>query len=97
MNAPTALESSDQKTRGDIYEGIAFNFCKIATVLLLLEILRLGRWALPITAGLAAVLFLLAHLYGTRTSRCILKKPLLIAAFWAVVVIAWLWWHRAFA
>jgi hypothetical protein len=90
----TTIEPNETKSKGDVYEGVAFNFCKVATVLLLLEILRLGRWALPIVSGIAALLYLTAHIYGTRSSRCVLKKPLIIAAFWLVVAGVWLYRHR---
>jgi len=82
------------KTRGEIYEGVAFNFCKVATILGLLEIVRLSRFALPICAAMAAILFGLAHLFGARQSRCVLQKPLWIAAFWIGVVALWFIAHR---
>lgn len=79
------------KTRGEIWEGMAFTFCKAATILLIVTALQLGRFALPVVAGMAAILFLAAHLSGQRTSRCILGKPLFIAAFWGAVSCVSLW------
>lgn len=67
-------------SRGEKYEKLAFNFCKVATVVLLT-----GRFALPIASGAAAVFFLLSHRYGVTETRCIWKRPLLIAAFWSVI------------
>ena len=72
--------SAPEKTRGEVYEGIAFTFCKAATI-----ILFTGPFALPIASGAAAVFYLLAHRAGKNDTRCILKKPLLIAAFWGAV------------
>jgi hypothetical protein len=69
-------------TRGEKYERLAFNFCKVATVVLLT-----GRYALVIASGAAAVLFLLSHRHGVHDSRCILKRPLLIATFWSVIFV----------
>ena len=68
------------KTRGEILEGIAFQFCKIATVSLIA-----GRYVLPVASGLCSVFYVAAHLKGKRDTRCVLKYPLLIAAFWGIV------------
>lgn len=65
---------------GERCEAVAFNFCKCATVVLLT-----GKYALPVAAGAAAFFYLQAHLKGYRQTRCVLKYPLLIAAFWSVV------------
>ena len=65
------------KSQGEVYEGIAFTFCKAATI-----ILFTGPLALPIAAGAATVFYVLAHRHGQTSSRCILQKPLVIAAFW---------------
>ena len=71
------------KTKGEVYEGIAFNFCKAATILLLT--LPLQKFALPAVAGAAAIFYLLAHLHGQHDTRCILRIPLLIAVFWGTI------------
>jgi hypothetical protein len=71
---------SSPKTPGEVYEGIAFTFCKAATI-----ILFTGPFALPIASGAAAIFYLLAHRAGKHDTRCILKRPLLIAAFWGVI------------
>lgn len=75
------------KTRGQIFEGIAFTFCKAATIILLT-----GKFALPAAAGAAAVFFILADLNGQRDTRCLLMKPKLIAALWGTVALVSLWW-----
>ena len=71
------------KTRGEVYEGIAFTFCKAATVILFAQ-----KFALPIAAGAAAVFYILAEVNGKKDTRCILRVPLLIAAFWGAVALA---------
>jgi len=74
-----------EKTAGERLEGIAFQFCKIATVAFIA-----GRFTLPIASSLAAILYLSAHLKGKHDTRCILRYPLLIAAFWGLVSVgAW--------
>ncbi|MCC7494172.1 MAG: hypothetical protein IT204_17565 [Fimbriimonadaceae bacterium] len=73
-----------QTSRGRTYEGLAFTFCKAATVCLLC-----GRYALPVAAGAAAVLYVVAWRHGQRTTRCFARHPLAIAAFWLTVVLAW--------
>lgn len=82
--------TSPQKTKGEFYESLAFNFCKAATIILLT-----GPFALPIASGLAMVFFLLAHFHGKHDSRCILKRPLLIAGFWGTICLLWLVFHFA--
>ena len=77
---PNHENAPREKTPGEVYEGIAFTFCKAATLILLT-----GRFALPVAAGATAIFYLLAHRAGKNDTRCILKKPLLIAAFWAIV------------
>ena len=76
----------NKKTRGEAYEGIAFNFCKAATIILIAQ-----RFALPVAAGAAAVFYLLAHVHGKRDTRCVLRIPLLIAAFWGSISVISLW------
>ena len=68
---------------GEIYEGIAFQFCKVATVALLA-----GRFVLPVASGLCAAFYVAAYVKGKRDTRCILKYPLWISAFWGVVCAA---------
>lgn len=74
-----------EKTTGEKLEGIAFQFCKIATVAFIA-----GRFTLPLASSLAAILYLAAHLKGKHDTRCVLRYPLLIAAFWGLISVgAW--------
>jgi hypothetical protein len=80
VQGPVESPAAPEKSRGEIYEGIAFTFCKAATLVLIFQ-----RFALPATAGLAALFYLLAHFHGKRETRCIMRVPLLIAVFWGTV------------
>lgn len=77
-----------ERTKGEIFEGLAFQFCKVATVALLT-----GRWCLPVASGIGAALFLAAHLNGKRDTRCFLRSPLLAAATLALVCAGGIWWN----
>ena len=79
---PAGTAAPPAKSQGEVYEGIAFTFCKAATI-----ILFTGPLALPIAAGAATVFYLLAHRQGQTSSRCILQKPLVIAAFWGAICV----------
>jgi len=70
------------KTRAETFEGVAFTFCKTATVVLLTQ-----RLALPVAASAAAIFFVLAYWQGKRETRCIGRYPLAIAAFWTIVAV----------
>jgi len=73
-------ETPRRKTKGEVYEGIAFTFCKAATIVLIAQ-----KWALPVAAGAASVFFILAVWHGQKETRCVLRVPLLIATFWGAV------------
>lgn len=68
-----------EKTQGEVLEGIAFQFCKIATVSLIA-----GRFVLPVASGLCAIFYVLAYVKGKKDTRCVMRYPLLIAAVWGV-------------
>ncbi|MBS1714814.1 MAG: hypothetical protein JST30_10810 [Armatimonadetes bacterium] len=80
------MTTGPTKTPGQVYEGIAFTFCKCATVALVC-----GRFALPVAAFAATVFYVLATIKGERGTRCVLGPPLVVAAFWAVVGTLSLW------
>ena len=69
-----------EKTKGEKYEAIAFQFCKVATAVLILR-----QWALPVASGLCAIFFLMAMVKGKHDTRCWLRYPWLIALFWGLV------------
>lgn len=78
-----------QADKAENAEKLAFNFCKAATLMLLT--IPLGKFALPFVAGVASVLFFVAHFRANKTTRCILQKPLYVGAFWAFVAAISLW------
>ena len=53
------------KSAGEVYEGLAFTFCKAAVIILFTQ-----RFALAVAAGAAAVFYVLAYRHGQRTTRC---------------------------
>lgn len=83
------MNNQPELPRGDRLEKVAFTYCKVATVALLT-----GRYCLPIAATLAAVFYLWAYFEGKKDTRCILKYPLLIAAFWLSVATVWVIYFR---
>lgn len=68
------------KSTAEVYEGLAFTFCKAAVIVLFTQ-----RFALAVAAGAAAVFYVLAYRHGQRTTRCVGRAPLAIAGFWSVV------------
>lgn len=81
-----AAANREREDKGAQLEKLAFNFCKAATIMLLT--LPLGRFAFPFVAGIAALFFALAHVYGQKETRCMVQKPLVVAAFWSFVCIS---------
>lgn len=76
------MEATYTNTTGQKLEGVAFQFCKVATVALVT-----GRYALPVASGLCAIFYALAWIRGERSTRCVLRYPLLVAPFWAGVCV----------
>ncbi len=95
-NSPSVTEMERQPlTSAEKYEKLAFTFCKMGTTGLI-------AWALTppifvlLVAAIAVALYGKAVTLGLLTSRCILRKPLLIIGFWAVVGIADAMWLFVF-
>ena len=76
---------TETKSTGQKLEGVAFSFCKAATVALIFQ-----KFALPAAAVLSAVFFILAVVYGKKDTKCVLRYPLVIAVFWLAIATAWL-------
>ena len=74
------MTSPTTKTPGQVYEGIAFTFCKCATVAFLC-----GRFVLPVAAFLCTLFFVMAYAKGERSTKCVLGPPLVVALVWFVV------------
>src|SRR5215212_5654289 len=83
-------------TRAEKYERLAFTFCKMGTIGLLAWLLTPSIFVL-LVAVVAVALYGRALTLGLTRSRCFLRKPALIVAFWAVVAVAdagWLVWSH---
>jgi len=78
-------EKLSVKSTSEKWEGVAFTFCKAATIVLLVTLLQGARFMLPIVAGAACLLYLITFVSGKRKTRCIISHPLLVAAFWAII------------
>ncbi len=74
-------------SRAEKYERLAFTFCKMGTVGLLAWLLTPPIFVL-VVASVAIVLYARAFTLGLTRSRCFLSKPVLIVAFWSIVVVA---------
>jgi hypothetical protein len=84
-------ETTSSKSTGEKWEGIAFTFCKAATIVLLITLLRGARFMLPIIAGATCLLYLVTYFSGKKKTRCIISHPLLVAVFWAFISGLSLW------
>lgn len=83
-------------TRAQKYDRMAFTFCKMGTVGLIAWLLTPPVFVL-IVALAAIYLYGRAVALGITRSQCILRRPMLIMGFWAVVAAAdatWLVWFR---
>ena len=69
------------------YERLAFTFCKMGTTGLIAWLLTPPIFVLAV-ASIAIALYGRALALGITRSRCVLRKPLLIMSFWAVVAAA---------
>ena len=78
-------------TRPEKYERLAFTFCKMGTV-------GLMAWALTPAVFVLVVALVAIGLYarsitlGVSWSRCFLRRPTLIIAFWAAVAALDAYW-----
>ena len=76
------------------YERLAFTFCRLGTTGLI-------AWAVSppifvlIVAVAAIVLYARSITLGVSWSKCLLRRPTLIIAFWAIVAALDVWWLLA--
>jgi hypothetical protein len=95
-NTPADASSIANLTSAEKYERLAFVFCKMGTVGLLAWLLTPPILVL-VVAAIAVALYGRALTLGLTRSKCFLRKPALIIAFWGVVGVAdfgWLIWLR---
>ena len=78
-------------TRPEKYERLAFTFCRLGTT-------GLMAWALGpplfvlIVAVAAIALYLKSISLGVSWTKCLLRKPSLVVAFWGVIAAADAFW-----
>jgi hypothetical protein len=92
----SGASSLDNLTSAEKFERLAFTFCKMGTVGLLAWLLTPPIFVLAV-ALIAVALYGRALTLGLTRSKCFLRKPALIIAFWGVVGLAdagWLIWTR---
>jgi hypothetical protein len=95
MSAPAAgadpvrawLAQRPPLTRAQKYDRLAFTFCKMGTVGLIAWLLTPPVFVLIVALG-AIYLYGRAVALGITRSQCILRRPMLIMGFWAVVAAA---------
>jgi hypothetical protein len=95
MSAPAAgadpvrawLAQRPPLTRAQKYDRLAFTFCKMGTVGLIAWLLTPPVFVLIVAPG-AIYLYGRAVALGITRSQCILRRPMLIMGFWAVVAAA---------
>lgn len=86
-----ALTGRRPQTPGEQWEGVAFTFCKAATLALVFQLLLGPRFVLPAVCLGTAILYVTAFSKGCTSTRCVLKHPALIVGFYAAVAAASLW------
>jgi len=73
------------------YERLAFTFCRMGTVGLIAWLVSPAVFVL-VVAIVAIVLYAKSITLGVSWSKCFLRRPTLIIAFWAVVAALDLYW-----
>ncbi len=95
-NTSADTSSIANLTSAEKYERLAFTFCKMGTVGLMAWVLTPPIFVL-VVALVAVALYGRALMLGLTRSKCFLRKPALIIAFWGMVGVAdagWLIWTR---
>ena len=78
-------------SRPEKYERLAFTFCRMGTVGLIAWVLGPPLFVL-IVATAAVVLYARAITLGVGWTKCFLRRPTYIVAFWLIVAIADAYW-----
>ncbi len=80
---------------GRKYEGIAFTFCKASTLAILAQLIAGPKFVLPLIAIGTSIWYVIALYHGQKTTRCLLRIPLVIIAFWLLIggYYAWRAWQ----
>ena len=78
-------------SRPEKYEKLAFTFCRLGTTGLIAWVLGPPLFVL-IVALVAIGLYLKSISLGVSWTKCLLRRPSLVVAFWAVVAAADAYW-----
>ena len=78
-------------TRPQKYEKLAFTFCRLGTTGLIAWVLGPPLFVL-IVAVAAIFLYLKSISLGVSWTKCLLRRPSLVVAFWAVVATLDAYW-----
>jgi hypothetical protein len=78
-------------SRPEKYERLAFTFCRIGTVGLIAWLVG-PAWFVLVVALVAIALYARSITLGVSWSKCFLRRPTLIIAFWAVVAVVDAYW-----
>ena len=92
MAAAELGQQQGEAELGARYESLGFTWCKIGSIAL---IAVFPKVALLLAGALAIYYYARAMMHGVTRSCCILRHPLLIIAFWMLVLaadLAWIAW-----
>jgi hypothetical protein len=78
-------------SRPEKYERLAFTFCRMGTVGLIAWLIG-PAWFVLIVSSIAVALYARAISLGVGWTKCFLRRPTWIVAFWLVVAIADAYW-----
>jgi hypothetical protein len=81
-------EAAEQQRReGAKWEGIAFTFCKAATLVFLATLIAGPKYIMSIIALGTVGCYMMMMGYGRMDTRCFAKSPPLICGFWLAVAL----------
>jgi hypothetical protein len=80
-----------QLSKPEKYERLAFTFCRLGTTGLIAWVLGPPLFVLLVAIA-AIVLYAKSITLGVSWTKCFLRRPTLIIAFWAVVAVADAYW-----
>lgn len=96
MTAPTSQAGPLTYVRPPLsrpqkYEKLALTFCRLGTTGLIAWVLGPPLFVL-IVAMIAIGLYLRSMSLGVSWTKCLLRKPSLVVAFWGVIAVADAYW-----
>ena len=79
-------------SKGELYEGIAFTFCKASTLALFALLITGPEFIFSVIALGTSFWYIIAMLYGKNDTRCVGRKPIIIIIFWVLLGGIAAWW-----